>query len=76
MSENTINLALRRMDLLDRDRNLPKKRNGLEGRIKSWFRDLSTDGRRELAERLFAERFVKENEKRELAFDMTRLRSS
>jgi len=64
------------VDLLDRDKNLPKKRKGLEGRSMSWFRDLPTDGRRGLAERLFAERFVKQNEKGELVFDMTRLRSS
>jgi hypothetical protein len=64
------------VDLLEGDKNLPKKRNELEGKIKSWFRDLPTDGRRGLAERLFAERFVKQNEKGELVFDMTRLRSS
>jgi PIN domain len=53
---------------------LPRKRRGLEGKVKSWFSNLPVEERSELVERLFREGFVKESEKKELTFVVARLR--
>jgi hypothetical protein len=60
--------------LLIENKVLPKRKKALEGNVKSWFVDLSTEDRSGLVERLFKEGFVKETEKKELTFDMTKLR--
>jgi hypothetical protein len=60
--------------LLREHKVLPKKRKGLEGNVKSWFKDLSGEERGVLVERLFKDGFVRESEKKELTFVMARLR--
>jgi hypothetical protein len=59
--------------LLKKEKVLPRKRKGLEGKVKSWFADLSTEERSELVSRLFQDGLVKESEK-EITFVMARLR--
>jgi hypothetical protein len=53
------------MDLLERDKNLPQKRTELEGKLSPGFGICRRTGGEGMAERLFAEGFLKENEKRE-----------
>jgi hypothetical protein len=59
--------------LLKKEKVLPRKREGLEGKVKSWFQDLSAADRDGLVEQLFQGRFVKESEKKELTFFRARL---
>src|SRR5258708_4625960 len=60
--------------LLRKEKVLPRKRKGLEGKVKSWFSDISAEERGALAERLFQDGFVKESEKKELTFFRARLK--
>ena len=59
--------------LMKKERVLPGKRKGLDGKVKSWFQDLSTEERSALVQRLIDEGFVRESEKR-LTFVMSRFR--
>jgi hypothetical protein len=59
--------------LLKKEKAQPRKRKGLEGKVKSWFPDLSSGKRAELVQRLFDEGFVKETDKL-LTFVSARLR--
>jgi len=59
--------------LLKKEKVLPGKRKGLEGKVKSWFSDISAEERGALMERLFEDGFVKESEKKELTFFRARL---
>jgi hypothetical protein len=59
--------------LLKKEKAQPRKRKGLEGKVKSWFPDLSAGERAELVQRLFDEGFVKETDKL-LTFVSARLR--
>ncbi len=47
--------------LLSKEMALPKRRQGLEGKIKSWFQKGSAEERAELLDRLIEERKVKEH---------------
>jgi hypothetical protein len=58
---------------LKKEKAQPRKRKGLEGKVKSWFPDLSAGKRAELVQRLFDEGFVKETDKL-LTFVSARLR--
>jgi hypothetical protein len=49
--------------LLKKEKVQPRKRKGLEGKVKSWFHDLSVEQRAELVQRLFDDGFVKETDK-------------
>jgi PIN domain len=60
--------------LLKKEKVLPRKRQGLEGKVKSWFQDLSAADREGLVAQLFEDGFVKESEKKELTFFRARLR--
>jgi len=60
--------------LLKKEKVLPRKRKGLEGKVKSWFPDISAEERGAMAERLFQDGFVKESEKKELTFFRARLK--
>jgi hypothetical protein len=60
--------------LLKKEKVLPRKRTGLEGKVKSWFQDLSAGDRDGLVGQLFEDGFVKESEKKELTFFRARLR--
>jgi hypothetical protein len=60
--------------LLKKEKALPRKQKGLEGKIKGWFQDFSTEERSGLVAQLFRDGFVKESEKKELTFVMARLR--
>jgi hypothetical protein len=62
--------------LLKKEKVLPRKRKGLEGKVKSWFSDISAEERGALMERLFEDGFVKESEKKELTFFRARLTGS
>jgi len=62
--------------LLKKEKVLPRKRKGLEGKVKSWFPDLAAADRDGLVAQLFQDGFVKESEKEELTFFRARLRSS
>jgi PIN domain-containing protein len=59
--------------LLKKEKVLPRKRKGLEGKVKSWFRDVSDHDRDGLVAQLFREGFVKESTKKELTFFRARL---
>jgi hypothetical protein len=59
--------------LLKKEKALPRKRKGLEGKVKSWFQDLSADEREALVQRLIREKFVSESDKG-LTFVMARFR--
>ncbi len=59
--------------LLKKESVLPRKRKGLEGKVKSWFPSLSSDDRQKLTQRLFDEGFVNESETL-LKFDQVRFR--
>jgi hypothetical protein len=61
-------------ELLREHKVLPKKREGLEGNLKSWFKEFSAEERNKLVERLFKDGFVKETEKKELVFVMAKVR--
>jgi PIN domain len=60
--------------LLKKEKVLPRKRHGLEGKVKSWFQDLSPADRDGLVAQLFEGGFVKESEKEELTFFRAQLR--
>jgi hypothetical protein len=60
--------------LLKKEKVLPRKRKGLEGKVKSWFQDLSAEDRDGSVAQLFQGEFVKESEKEELTFFRARLR--
>ena len=60
--------------LLKKEKVLPRKRPRLEGKVKSWFQDLSPADRDGLAAQLFEGGFVKESEKEELTFFRAQLR--
>ena len=60
--------------LLKKEKVLPRKRTGLEGKVKSWFQDVSAADRAELVAQLFEGGFVKESEKEGLTFFRARLR--
>jgi hypothetical protein len=59
--------------LLKKEKAQPRKRKGLEGKVKSWFPDLSAGKRAELVKRLFDEGCVEETDKL-LTFVSERLR--
>jgi hypothetical protein len=59
--------------LLKEDKVLPRKRKGLEGKVKSWFLELSAEDRSGLVARLIQEGFVSESDKG-ITFAMARLR--
>jgi hypothetical protein len=62
--------------LLNKEKALPRKRKGLDGKVKSWFPELSAEERGGLVHRLILEGIVKESEQKELVFAMARLRTS
>lgn len=49
--------------LLKKEKAQPRKRKGLEGKVKSWYPDLPAAERAALVQRLFEEGFVKETDK-------------
>jgi hypothetical protein len=59
--------------LLKKEKAFPHKRKGLEGKVKSWFPQLSTEDRGLLVQRLFDDGFVSESGK-SLTFASTRFR--
>lgn len=59
--------------LLKKEKVLPRKRKGLEGKVRSWFPDLSAMQRADLVAQLSQDGFVKESEKKELTFFRARL---
>jgi hypothetical protein len=59
--------------LLKKEKVLPRKRKGLEGKVKSWFRDVSDEERNGLVAQLFRDGFVRESAKKELTFFRARL---
>jgi PIN domain len=61
--------------LLKKEKVLPRKLKGLEGKVKSWFPDLSGDQRKGLVQRLVQEGFVSEADEG-LTFVMARLRGA
>lgn len=52
----------RLLELLGKDPARPLKRKGLDGKLKSWFAQLSADDRGKLLQRLFDEEFVSESD--------------
>jgi hypothetical protein len=60
--------------LLKKEKVLPRKRKGLEGKVKYWFSDVSAEERAALVERLFQDGIVKESGKEELTFFRARLK--
>jgi PIN domain len=59
--------------LLKKEKVLPHKKRGLEGKVKSWFPDLSGEERKVLVQRLIQDGVVGESEKG-LTFVMAKLR--
>ncbi len=59
--------------LLKKEKAQPRKRKGLEGKIKSWFPGMSAGERAKLLQQLFDNGFVKETDK-QLTFVSTRFR--
>ena len=59
--------------LLKKEKAQPRKRKGLEGKVKSWFPKLSGEERLGLIQQLFAEGYVTENDK-SLVFVAARFR--
>ena len=59
--------------LLKKEKAQPRKRKGLDGKVKSWFPQLSTDQRTALTQRLFDEGFITEVDKA-LVFVSSRFR--
>jgi hypothetical protein len=49
--------------LLKKEKALPRKRKGLEGKVKSWFPNLTAEERAEHMQRLFDDGFVSESNK-------------
>lgn len=49
-------------DLLNKEKAQPRKRKGLEGKVKSWFPRLSAEERLALIQRLFADGYVRETD--------------
>jgi PIN domain len=49
--------------LLKKDKALPRKMKGLEGKVKAWFQDFSSEERSSLVQRLFREGYVSESGK-------------
>ena len=47
--------------LLKKEKALPRKRKGLDGKVRSWFPGLSAEERGELTQRLFDDGFVSES---------------
>jgi PIN domain len=62
------------VELLKKEKNLPARLKGLNGKVKSWFPGIPVEARGQLVQRLFADGVVKESEKKALIFDMARLR--
>jgi PIN domain len=60
--------------LLKKEKVLPRKRKGLEGKVRSWFQDVSASDHDKLVAQLFQDGFVKESEKQELTFFRARLK--
>jgi hypothetical protein len=60
--------------LLKKEKVLPRKRKGLEGKIKHWFPDLSAADSDGLVAQLFQDGFVKESKEKELTFFRARRR--
>ena len=58
--------------LLRKERALPKKRKGLEGKIKSWFQKASEGERNQLMERLLKDRYVTGDEKGAVTYELKR----
>jgi hypothetical protein len=61
--------------LLKKEKLLPAKRKGLDGKVKGWFQELSTEERSELVGRLIKDGFVTESEKG-ITFVMAKLRGA
>jgi hypothetical protein len=61
--------------LLKKEKALPRKRKGLDGKVKSWFQQLSAEERSELTQRLFHDGFVSESDK-SLTFVSARFRGA
>ena len=59
--------------LLKKEKVLPRKKTGLEGKVKFWFQDVSVEDRDGLVAQLFEDGFVKESEKGELTYFRARL---
>jgi hypothetical protein len=59
--------------LLKKEKVLPRKRKGLEGKVRAWFRDVSASEHQALVAQLFDDGFVKESDKKELTFFRARL---
>ncbi len=59
--------------LLKKEKVLPRKRRGLEGKVKSWFPDLGTAERTALVQRLIQEGYVAESDKH-ITFVLARFR--
>jgi hypothetical protein len=59
--------------LLKKEKVLPRKRKGLEGKVRSWFKDLSAADHDGLLAQLFQDGYVKESDKKELTFFRARL---
>jgi PIN domain len=49
--------------LLKKEKARPRKRKGLEGKVKGWFQNMSAGERADLVQRLFDEGFVNETDK-------------
>jgi hypothetical protein len=61
--------------LLKKEKVLPRKRTGLEGKVKTWFPELSAADHDGLVAQLFEDGSVKESETKELTFFRARLRN-
>jgi len=59
--------------LLKKEKVLPHRRKGLEGKVKSWFPDLGTAERIALVQRLIREGYVSESDK-QITFVLARIR--
>lgn len=59
--------------LLKKEKALPRKRKGLDGKVKSWFPHMSTEERRDLTQRLFSDGYVSESNNA-LIFELARFR--
>ena len=59
--------------LLKKDKVLPRKSKGLEGKVKSWFPELSVADRDGLVAQLFQDEYVRESKEKELTFFGARL---
>jgi PIN domain len=59
--------------LLKKEKVLPRKRQGLEGKVKSWFPKLGTAERSALVQRLIGEGYVRESDQ-QITFVLARFR--